>query len=129
MTSPKILTDGSVYHGKNKAIAAFVIKQGDEELASGLEEFEPPNFEAEYAEARAVRIALQKALQLGIKDIRIGCDNRNITDAIKGKTQLDRYGDIRMIKKEAKQAETFGIYHLPREDVQEAHNLCRSFKG
>lgn len=132
MEKAVIWVDGAARGNPGPAAIGAVIKDGQGRLVTCISQSigATTNNQAEY---RAIIAALEKAISLGARQVKMNSDSELVVRQINGKYRV-KNTSLKPLFQRVKQLqgllEAFTIVHIPRERNVEADNLANAaFKG
>lgn len=123
-----IFTDGASLHNPGPSAIGAIIKDQPGQIIARISRGigHATNNQAEY---RAVIAALEEAIRLGARQVRLNADSELIVRQLQGKYRV-KNAALKPLYQQVKQLlsrlESFTINHIPREQNKEADNLANA---
>ena len=121
-----IITDGASRGNPGPSAIGAVIKDEQGRLIASISQAigRTTNNQAEY---RAIIAALEKAISLGARQVKLNSDSEFVVRQIKGEYRVKKAALkplYQRVKQLQSQLESFAINHIPRQQNQEADSLA-----
>jgi len=123
-----IFTDGAAKNNPGPAAIGAVIKDKRDKAIARISQAigHATNNQAEY---RAIIAALEEAIRLGAKQVKLNSDSELVVRQLKGRYRV-KNATLKPLYLQVKQLqsrlESFTVNHIPREQNQEADNLANA---
>lgn len=123
-----IFTDGTSLHNPGPSAIGAIIKDQTDQIIARISRGigHATNNQAEY---RAVIAALEEAIRLGARQVRLNADSELIVRQLQGKYRV-KNAALKPLYQRVKQLlsrlESFTINHIPREQNKEADRLANA---